>query len=174
MPLSWTDSDALAGAVVAAFRASGRRLALAESCTGGLIAGALTGVPGASSVLERGWVTYSNQAKEEELGVDSALLLAHGAVSAETAAAMAAGALAGAPVDAALAVTGIAGPEGGTAEKPVGLVWFGLARRGGGTPRVERHLFPGDRAAVRAAAVRRGLEMLLEPEAPHRDHHLSE
>lgn len=155
-------AEELAAAVVATFRAAGRTLALAESCTGGLIAGTLTGVAGASAVLERGWVTYSNRAKIEELGVDAAGLEAHGAVSAETAAAMAAGALGHAPVDVALSVTGIAGPDGGSADKPVGLVWFGLARRGGGPPRLDRQLFAGDRAAVRRAAIRRGLELLLE------------
>ena len=156
------DLEELAAAVVTAFRASGRRLALAESCTGGLIAGTLTGVAGASAVLERGWVTYSNRSKQEELGVGSAILEAHGAVSAETAAAMAAGVLGRAPVDVALSVTGIAGPDGGTPDKPVGLVWFGLACRGGGAPRVERRVFSGDRADVRRAAIRRGLELLLE------------
>ena len=153
--------DRLAAAVVAAFRAAGRRLALAESCTGGLIAAARVGAPGASAVLERGWVTYSNRAKEEELGVAPAILAAHGAVSRETAAAMAAGALAHAPVAVALAVTGIAGPDGGSPEKPVGTVWFGLAS-GGGPPHTECRLFSGDRTAIRTAAVRRGLELLLE------------
>ncbi|MEI6557953.1 MAG: nicotinamide-nucleotide amidohydrolase family protein [Rhodospirillaceae bacterium] len=152
---------ALAGAVVAALRASGRTLALAESCTGGQIAATITAVAGASAVLDRGWVTYSNRAKVEELGVDVAILVGHGAVSAETAAAMAAGALGHAPVDVTLAVTGIAGPEGGSAEKPVGLVWFGLAQKGVAAPQVERHVFSGDRAAVRRAAVRRGLELVL-------------
>ena len=138
-------------------------LVLAESCTGGLIAGTITGVAGASSVLERGWVTYSNEAKQEELGVDPAIIDAHGAVSAETAAAMAAGALAHAPAPAqvALSVTGIAGPGGGSAGKPVGLVWFGLARRGDGPPSTSSRVFSGDRAAVREAAIRRGLELLL-------------
>ena len=153
-------ANSLAKAVVAAFAATGRTLALAESCTGGLVAAALTDVAGSSAVLERGWVTYSNRAKQEELGVPAATLEAHGAVSAETAAAMAAGALAHAPVDTALAITGIAGPGGGTPEKPVGLVWFGLAHRNGGPPRTEHRLFPGNRAAVRAAALRFGLDLL--------------
>ncbi len=163
MSLEGRTAEELAAAVVAAFRASGRRLVLAESCTGGLIAGAITEVAGSSMVLERGWVTYSNLAKQEELGVGAAILEAHGAVSAETAAAMAAGALAHAPADVAVAlsVTGIAGPGGGSAEKPVGLVWFGLARRDGGPALVDCHIFPGDRAGVRGAAVRRGLEVLL-------------
>ncbi|MEI7609657.1 MAG: nicotinamide-nucleotide amidohydrolase family protein [Rhodospirillaceae bacterium] len=154
-------SGDLAEAVIAAFAATGRTLALAESCTGGLVAAALTDVAGASAVLERGWVTYSNRAKHEELGVPAATLEAHGAVSAETAAAMAAGALARAPVDAALAITGIAGPGGGTPEKPVGLVWFGLTTRTG-EARTESRRFVGDRAVVRAAAVLFGLKLLLE------------
>lgn len=162
MPIDEAAAE-LAAAVVAACRASGKTLALAESCTGGLIAGAITGVAGASAVLERGWVTYSNRAKQQELGVDSAILERHGAVSAETAAAMATGALAHAPVDLALAVTGIAGPDGGSREKPVGLVWFGLARQGAPVVTVSR-LFPGDRAAIRAAAVRCGLGLLLTGE----------
>ena len=147
--------DRLAAAVVAAFRAAGRRLALAESCTGGLIAAALVGAPGASAVLERGWVTYSNRAKEEELGVAPAILAAHGAVSRETAAAMAAGALAHAPVAVALAVTGIAGPDGGSPEKPVGTVWFGFWDEG----RLETHrsVFGGDRAEIRERAVQGAL-----------------
>jgi nicotinamide-nucleotide amidase len=135
------------------------RLATAESCTGGLVAAAVTGVPGASKVLERGWVTYSNRAKAEELGVSAGILERHGAVSAETAAAMAEGARLNAGADAALAVTGIAGPDGGSPEKPVGTVWFAVA-----TPartRTDRRVFPGDRAAVRAAAVRHGLALLL-------------
>ncbi len=156
--------EELAAALVTACRALGRRLVLAESCTGGLIAGAITESAGASAVLERGWVTYSNQAKQEELGVPPATLEKYGAVSAETAAAMATGALAHAPadVDLALAVTGIAGPEGGSPEKPVGLVWFGLARRAGGPVLVEHHIFPGNRSEVRRATIRRGLELLLD------------
>ena len=163
MSINESAAEDLAAAVVGAFRASGKTLALAESCTGGLIAGAVTGVAGASAVLERGWVTYSNRAKQQELGVDPAILERHGAVSAETAAAMATGALAPAPVVFALAVTGIAGPDGGGPEKPVGLVWFGLARKGAPAVTV-RQLFPGDRAAIRAAAVRCGLGLLLRHE----------
>jgi nicotinamide-nucleotide amidase len=136
-------------------------LATAESCTGGMIAAALTDIAGSSDVVERGFVTYSNQAKTDLLGVSPALLAAHGAVSAEVAEAMAQGALQHAPVDLAVAVTGIAGPGGGSAAKPVGLVHFGIARRGGAVA-TEHHVFPGDRAAVREATVRRALELLLD------------
>jgi nicotinamide-nucleotide amidase len=126
-----------------------------------MIAAALTDVAGSSDAVDRGYVTYSNAAKSELLGVDPALIAAHGAVSREVAEAMAAGALARANVEIAVAVTGIAGPGGGTAAKPVGLVWFGLATRGE-APRTVREIFPGDRAEVRAAATRRALTLLLE------------
>jgi nicotinamide-nucleotide amidase len=152
--------QALADAVLAACRARGFHLATAESCTGGMVAAVLTDIPGSSDVVERGFVTYSNTAKSELLGVPAALIASHGAVSAEVARAMAEGALARAPVDLAVAITGIAGPGGGTAAKPVGLVWFGLARKGSAL-RSEHHIFSGDRAAVRAAATRRALELLL-------------
>jgi nicotinamide-nucleotide amidase len=140
-------------------------LATAESCTGGMIAAALTDIAGSSDVVERGFVTYSNQAKTDLLGVSPALLAAHGAVSAEVAEAMAQGALRHAPVDLAVAVTGVAGPGGGSAAKPVGLVHFGIARRGGAVA-TEHHVFPGDRAAVREATVRRALELLLAAARP--------
>jgi nicotinamide-nucleotide amidase len=131
----------------------------AESCTGGLIAGALTDVPGSSSVVDRGFVTYSNQAKAEMLGVSTDTLDAHGAVSRETALEMAEGALARSRAGIALSVTGIAGPEGGSGEKPVGLVWFGIAREGEPT-RAERRLFPNrGRAFIRREAVRTALEL---------------
>ncbi len=136
-------------------------LATAESCTGGMIAAALTDIAGSSDVVERGFVTYSNAAKTELLGVPAELIARVGAVSEEVAHAMAGGALDHAPVDLAVAVTGIAGPGGGSAEKPVGLVHFGLARRGSAT-RTEHHVFPGDRDAVRRATVTRALELLLE------------
>ena len=141
------------------YRAHGLRIATAESCTGGLIAAALTHVPGSSDVVDRGFVTYSNESKVEMLGVDPALIAAHGAVSGPVAAAMAAGALARSLADVTVAVTGVAGPGGGSADKPVGTVWFGWARRGqaGGT---ERAVFAGDRAAVRAATVVRAFELL--------------
>jgi nicotinamide-nucleotide amidase len=150
----------LAEAVLAACRARHLQLATAESCTGGMVAAALTDIAGSSDVLERGIVSYSNAAKSELLAVPPALIAAHGAVSAEVARAMAEGALAKAPVDLAVAVTGVAGPGGGSAAKPVGLVWFGIGRKGGAV-KSESRVFRGDRAAVRLAATRRALELLL-------------
>jgi nicotinamide-nucleotide amidase len=151
-----------AEAVLAACRAARLRLATAESCTGGLLAACLTAVAGSSDVVERGFVTYSNESKEELLGVPSALLAAHGAVSAEVARAMVEGALARSRADVAVAITGVAGPGGGTPQKPVGLVFLAAARRGSGAPPpvVERHVFPGDRGGVRAATVARALALL--------------
>ena len=151
----------LAATVLERCRARGWTLATAESCTGGMIAAALTDIAGSSDVVERGFVTYSNASKSELLGVVPSDIAAHGAVSAEVAAAMAAGVLVHAPVDLAVAVTGIAGPGGATRGKPVGLVWFGLARRGAAV-RTERHVFPGDRGAVREAALERALALLAE------------
>ena len=156
-----TATLAAADAVLVACRAAGLRVATAESCTGGLVAAALTEIAGSSDVFERGFVTYSNAAMHAMLGVDAALIAAHGAVSESVARAMAAGALAHAAADLAVAVTGIAGPGGGSAAKPVGLVWFGAARRGAAV-RAERHVFPGDRAAVRHAAALRALALLRE------------
>jgi nicotinamide-nucleotide amidase len=149
----------LAQSVVDACRARGWHLAIAESCTGGLVAGALTSIAGSSDVVERGFVTYSNEAKSELLGVPRETILAHGAVSAETTAAMAQGAIARAPVDLAISVTGVAGPGGGSAAKPVGLVRFAVALRDG-TCRTECRVFAGDRAAVREAAVQMALGLL--------------
>ena len=153
------ETEVLATAVLAACRAKGWHLATAESCTGGLVAAALTAIAGSSDVVDRGFVTYSNKAKMELLGIPEAALTAHGAVSAETATAMAKGAVARAGVDLAVSVTGIAGPGGGSAEKPVGLVHFGLATRTDSGN--ERQIFPGDRTDVRRAAVMRALELLL-------------
>lgn len=137
----------------------GSRLATAESCTGGLIAAALTDIAGSSDIFERGFVTYSNESKTEMLGVPAELIASVGAVSEEVAAAMAEGALRHAPADIALSVTGIAGPGGGSATKPVGLVWFGCAVRGG--PVTTAHaVFPGDRGQVRAQAVAFGLKVV--------------
>jgi nicotinamide-nucleotide amidase len=150
---------ALAASVIDAYRARGWRLATAESCTGGLVVAALTEIADASDVVERGYVAYSNAAKIELLGVPEPTILAHGAVSAETAKAMAAGAARRAGVDVAVSVVGIAGPGGATAEKPVGLVQLAIARRGQGA-RSEHHIFPGDRTAIRRAALVRALEML--------------
>lgn len=156
LPLELTDA---AAALLARCRAAGLKLATAESCTGGLIAGALTEVAGSSDVVERGFVTYSNEAKSELLGVPPATVAAVGAVSAEVAQAMAEGALARSRADIAVAVTGVAGPGGGSPEKPVGLVWFALARRGRPT-RVERRLFAGDRSAVRRATVEHAFSLI--------------
>jgi nicotinamide-nucleotide amidase len=135
------------------------KIATAESCTGGLVAGTLTAVAGSSDVYDRGWVTYSNEAKREQLGVSPNLLDAHGAVSGEVAEAMAKGALHRSKADVAISVTGIAGPGGGSAEKPVGLVFIGLARKDGWS-QVERCLFDGDRDSVRAQTVTRALTHL--------------
>jgi len=152
---------ALAVQVLERCRAQKLTIATAESCTGGMIAAALTDIAGSSDVVDRGFVTYSNRAKNEMLGVPANLIARVGAVSTEVAQAMAAGALAHAPVDLAVAVTGIAGPGGGTVEKPVGLVYFAVTRRGGAI-RAEHQVFPGDRAAVRRATVMRALTLLLE------------
>ena len=150
---------AQAARVLGACRAAGLRVATAESCTGGLIAGALTAIAGSSDVVERGFVTYANAAKTEMLSVPAALIDAEGAVSEPVARLMAEGALAHSAADLAVSVTGVAGPGGGTERKPVGLVWFGLARRGGAT-RTLRQVFPGDRSAVRRAAVAQALALL--------------
>lgn len=137
----------------------GQRLVTAESCTGGLVAGALTTLPGSSNWYERGWVTYSNAAKIDELGVDPHLLATHGAVSEIVAAAMAGGARIAGRADFALSITGIAGPDGGTAEKPVGMVCFGWA-----TPThtlTETWHFSGDRQRVREESVAHALAGLI-------------
>ncbi len=133
------DGD-LAKAFLAACRARRITAATAESCTGGMIAALLTDIPGSSAVVDRGFVTYSNAAKMDMLGVAEATLGAHGAVSRETVLEMAAGALERSPAGIALAVTGIAGPDGGSADKPVGLVWFGVAITGRAAV-AERRLF---------------------------------
>ncbi|HYC04810.1 MAG TPA: CinA family protein [Azospirillaceae bacterium] len=143
------------------YREKGLWIATAESCTGGLISGCLTAVSGSSAVVDRGFVTYTNEAKTEMLGVPAELIRAKGAVSEEVARAMALGVLERTKVDVALSVTGIAGPTGGTPEKPVGLVYLGAVRRGR-EPVVERHVFQGDRTWVRLSAVRRALEMAME------------
>jgi nicotinamide-nucleotide amidase len=155
------DLNSLAQLVLERCRARGLTLATAESCTGGLIAATLTEIAGSSDVVDRGFVTYSNAAKSELLGVPPQLIAAHGAVSGEVAGAMAEGARAHAPVDLAVSVTGIAGPGGATPGKPVGLVWLGLARSGTNVT-TERHVFAGDRASVRRAAVARALALLAD------------
>lgn len=155
------DTLALARRVVAAARAQGASIATAESCTGGLIAGAITEVSGASHVFLRGFVTYANEAKTDMLGVDAAVLARVGAVSEDVARAMAEGAVRAARVTAAVSVTGIAGPGGGSERKPVGLVHIAAARAGAPTLH-QRHVFPGDRAAVRGQAVAAALSLLLQ------------
>ena len=141
-----------------ALRLRGWRLATAESCTGGLIAAACTSVAGSSDWFERGFVTYSNRSKTELLGVEAALIATEGAVSEAVARAMAAGALARAPVQLTLAVTGVAGPGGGSKDKPVGTVWLALARGDG--VQAERLQLGGDRAAVRSRTVQQALARL--------------
>jgi nicotinamide-nucleotide amidase len=140
----------------------GFRVATAESCTGGLVAAALTEVAGASQVFDRGFVTYSNDAKREMLGVPDAVIAANGAVSAQTACAMAQGALEHSLADIAVSITGIAGPGGGSPEKPVGLVHFACARRGGSLVHVERRFGPLSRQEIREAAVLQALDLLIE------------
>ncbi len=135
-------------------------LVTAESCTGGLIAAGCTELAGSSAWFERGFVTYSNEAKTESLGVDAALIAAHGAVSDAVVHAMTAGALANSRAQVALAVTGVAGPTGGSVDKPVGTVWFGWSVAG--RLRTERRRFEGDRAAVRAATVQHAVRTLLQ------------
>ncbi len=152
---------ALARRLGTACRARGVLLATAESCTGGGVAEAITRIAGSSAWFERGFVTYTNAAKEELLGVAHDALAAHGAVSEAVAARMAAGALARSSAQAAVAVTGIAGPGGGSAAKPVGLVWFAWAHRGGAV-QCRRFVFRGDRAAVRRQSVAVALQGLID------------
>jgi len=153
---------AAARRVLDACRAKNLKLAVAESCTGGLLAAALTEIPGSSDVLDRGFVTYSNAAKQEMLGVPASGLAAGGAVSRETAEAMAAGALERSGADLSAAVTGVAGPGGGTAEKPVGLVHLATARRSGRLRDRERRYGDLGRAEIRRRSVLEALSMLEE------------
>ena len=154
-------------ALADALRRAGWRLATAESCTGGLIAAACTAVAGSSDWFERGIVSYSNAAKVEALGVDAALIAAHGAVSEQVALAMAEGALRHSHADLAVAVTGIAGPGGGSPDKPVGTVWLATARRGGAAE-AEALLLSGDRTRIRELTVGCALRRVLERVAPGR------
>ena len=140
--------------------ARGWMLATAESCTGGMIAAACTDLSGSSNWFERGFVTYSNEAKADLLGVDPSLIARHGAVSEVVARAMAFGAVRHSRAQVSVAVTGVAGPTGGSAEKPVGTVWFGFQVDGQLTSELRR--FDGDRAAVRAATVQHALQRLIE------------
>jgi nicotinamide-nucleotide amidase len=152
--------EAKARAVLAACATAKLMIATAESCTGGLIAAALTAIPGSSTAVERGFVTYSNAAKTEMLGVPAALIEQYGAVSENVAVAMAEGALKKSSATATVAVTGIAGPGGGSPEKPVGLVHIGAAYRGK-PPLLERHVFPGDRDAIRLATALAAMDLLI-------------
>ena len=146
------------------------RVATAESCTGGWIAKVLTDIAGSSQWFERGWVTYSNTAKHQDLGVDAALLEAHGAVSEPVVQAMARGALVRAGVEIAVAVSGVAGPAGGSPQKPVGTVWIVWARQtpGGVACESRHHLLPGDRAGIRRQTVFLALDGLLSRLPPER------
>jgi nicotinamide-nucleotide amidase len=157
-----SDEEILAAAtrVLDTARAHNLKIATAESCTGGLVAGALTDIAGSSDVLERGFVSYSNEAKVEMLGVDETTIAAHGAVSRETAEAMAVGAIRRSIADIAVAVTGIVGPGGGSAEKPVGLVHFAAASRAGRHEHREQRFGEIGRAEVRRRSVLMALEML--------------
>ena len=150
----------VASRVLDLFRARGLKLATAESCTGGLVAAALTAIAGSSDVVDRGFVTYSNEAKQAMLGVPAATLKRYGAVSAQTAAAMAAGALKNSPADVSVAITGIAGPSGGTKRKPVGLVHFAAATRDGGRIARSRRYGKIGRRRVRERSVTEALELL--------------
>jgi nicotinamide-nucleotide amidase len=155
-----TDIERLAEAVLHRARDKGVTLATAESCTGGLVMGALTCIPGSSDVVERGFVTYANAAKTGMLGVPAEMIEAQGAVSEAVARAMAEGALRASAAGVAVAITGIAGPGGGTADKPVGLVWFALARRDAVTAVHEMRYGDLGRGQVRLCAVRTAREML--------------
>lgn len=155
------DVEPLVLRLAEALRARGLRIATAESCTGGLIAAACTAVAGSSDWFERGFVTYSNEAKAEMLGVDSRLIAAHGAVSREVACAMAEGALAHARAELSVAVTGIAGPGGAVPGKPVGTVWLAWARQGQ-PAQPELLQLGGDRRSVRAQTVEAALQRLLQ------------
>ena len=155
---------ALAARVIELYTRAGAAVATAESCTGGLVAAALTEIPGSSAVVDRGFVTYSNEAKRDLLGVDPETLSSHGAVSKPVAIAMAEGALRASRAKATVSITGVAGPGGGSAEKPVGRVHFACAVRGGETHHVEKRFGDIGRAAVRTASVRTALELLIEAE----------
>lgn len=152
-------TEALCAELADLLRSRKEMLATAESCTGGMIAAACTDLAGSSDWFERGFVTYSNAAKTDLLGVDPQLIAAHGAVSEPVARAMAQGALHRSQAQFSIAVTGIAGPSGGSAEKPVGTVWFAWGLPTG--VHTDQQIFPGDRAAVRAATVQHALTRLL-------------
>ena len=155
------DLEILAGQVGSLLQANGQKLATAESCTGGWVAQCLTAIAGSSNWFERGFVTYSNEAKQEMLGIDAQALLTLGAVSEATAGAMANGALRHSRADWALSITGIAGPSGGSADKPVGMVCFGWTGPDSLTE-VETRIFSGNREAVRSQSVAHALGGLLK------------
>jgi nicotinamide-nucleotide amidase len=159
-PATQAALEALAARIAAALTGRGERLVTAESCTGGWVGQVLTTIPGSSAWFERGFITYSNDAKREMLGVSEDLLARCGAVAEPTAAAMAAGALRASPAEWALAVTGIAGPGGGSIDKPVGTVCFAWSRRDGQSGTLTRR-FAGDRSAIRAQSVEAALSGLL-------------
>lgn len=148
--------------LLGACEAAGLKIVTAESCTGGLVAAVLTEIPGSSSVVERGYVTYANEAKHALLGVPEDLIEDCGAVSAPVARAMVEGALKHSGADLAVAITGVAGPGGGSAEKPVGLVHFAAKRTGGATIRVEKHFGDIGRTEVRLASVDVALDLLAQ------------
>lgn len=158
--MDWDHVTHLAADVVAKAQAAGVMIATAESCTGGLICGALTEIAGSSAVVDRGFVTYSNEAKQEMLGVSAETLAAHGAVSPQTAEAMAAGALERSNAHIAVSVTGIAGPGGGSANKPVGTVDFGLAVKGAETRTCRKQFATSERSAIRLATVEKALQLI--------------
>ena len=161
MPSPFDDALlARATALIKAYAARGEMVATAESCTGGLVSALLTEIAGSSAVVDRGFVTYSNEAKQDLLGVPAATLAAHGAVSEPTARARAEGALTRSRAHVTVAITGVAGPGGGSAEKPVGLVHFGCARRGGETQAVEKRFGDLGRTEVRRAALLFALDLL--------------
>ena len=149
-----------APALIQKLTTSNQTLSTVESCTGGLLFGYLTAIPGASAVLERGFITYSDQSKQEMVGVAASTLAAFGAVSQQTAEEMAKGGCQIARTDLSISLTGIAGPSGGSAEKPVGLVWISAFRKGG-IQQTERHLFTGDRQQIRMLACTHAISLLL-------------
>jgi nicotinamide-nucleotide amidase len=165
--MSLSDDEIVALAAELGRRLASRRalVTAAESCTGGLVAGAITSIPGSSGWFQRGFVTYSNEAKTEMLGVPAETLARHGAVSEETARSMAEGALRAGRANYAVAITGVAGPDGGTPAKPVGMVCFGWAALDGSTTSTTKRL-PGDRAAVRHASVIVALQGLIDKIGP--------
>ncbi len=161
MPSPFDDTLlARAAALIQAYAARGEMIATAESCTGGLVSALLTEIAGSSAVVDRGFVTYSNEAKQDMLGVPASLLETHGAVSEPVARAMAEGALAHSRAHVTVAITGVAGPGGGSEQKPVGLVHFACARRGGRTQAIERRFGDLGRTEVRRAALLCALDLL--------------